>query len=117
MITKEQYLKANQNGLNGGSPCYYTPVLQVAYNIGLNGVDLSLSETVTAFRYGKAPETFLSYNYAENRPENGLSVYTEKSIVRSEFLDRDKFEYTGIVSGTGSDGEILILAFDAENWD
>lgn len=117
MITKAQILEANKEGLEG-MPCfYYTPVLKVAHKIGSNGIDLSNAETVTGFRYGKAPENFISWNYAENAPENGLSIYTEKSVIRSEFMDRKIYNYTGLVSGKGSDNETLILCFDAENLD
>lgn len=121
MITKDQILKANASGLKhrttGQFWSYYTPALQIAYNLGYEGISLENAETITAFRYGKAPERFVSWNYAENKSENGLSVYTEKSIVRSEFLDRQKYEYTGIVCGIGSDGEQVILCFDADNLD
>lgn len=117
MITKEQILGANKDGLSG-LPCfYYTPILKVAHKIGSNGVNLENAEIISGFRYGKAPENFISWNYAENSPENGLSIYTEKSIVRSEFINRKKYEYTGLVSGKGSDNETLILCFDAENLD
>jgi glycine cleavage system protein P-like pyridoxal-binding family len=117
MITKEQYLKANKDGLNGVDRSFYTPCLQVAYNLGLDGIDLNTAMMVNAFRYGQAPDAFISYNYAENIPESGLSVYTEESTVRAEFVDRKIYNYSGIVSGIGSDGEVLILAFEAENWD
>ena len=117
MITKEQILAANRAGLNGEYVGYYTPVLKVAFNLGSNGINLDNAKIIKAFRYGSAPESFLSWNYAKNTPENGLSVYTDRSIVRSEFLDRPKHEYTGLVSGIGGDGETLILCFDAENLD
>ena len=38
MITKEQILEANQTGLNEVYTGYYTPVLRVAYNLGLKGM-------------------------------------------------------------------------------
>ena len=117
MITKEQILEANQTGLNEVYTGYYTPVLRVAYNLGLKGISLQNAEIGTFFRFGKAPENFISWNYRENTCENGLSVYTEKSIIRSEFLGRQKYEYTGLISGTGGDGETLILCFDAQNFD
>ena len=117
MITKEQILKANEVGLKGAFVSYYTPVLQTAYNLGYERIDLRDAEVISAFRFGKAPETFVSWNYTENRLEDGLSVYTEKSVIRNEFLDREKYEYTGIVSGTGSDGEKVILCFEADNLD
>jgi hypothetical protein len=118
MITREQILEANKTGLNEERTGYYTPVLRVAYNLGLKGISLQNAETVTCFRFGKAPENFISWNYAENTSENGLSVYTaENAKIRSEFLDRQKYEYTGLVSGNGSDGETLILCFEAQNLD
>lgn len=117
MITREQILEANKSGLEKDYSGYYTPVLRVAHNLGLRGISLEEAETITAFRFGKAPESFVSWNYAENTSENGLSVYTEKSVIRSEFTGRQKYEYTGIVSGKGSDGETLILCFEAENLD
>jgi len=115
MISREQIIDANKDGLNG-MPCwYYTPILKVAHKLGSNGVNLENAQVITGFRYGKAPESFISYNYVENTSENGLSIYTDKSVIRSEFMGREKYEYTGLVSGKGSDGETLILCFGAEN--
>lgn len=121
MITRDQILEANAAGLRhattGDFWSYYTATLQVAYNLGSKKISLENAETITAFRYGKAPEKFISFNYADQKSENGLSVYTEKSIIRSEFLGREKYTYTGLVSGIGSDGELLILCFDADYLD
>lgn len=121
MITSEQYKEVNAAGLRhrNTSNCwsYYTPSLQIAYNLGLDGISIQDLEPIVAFRYGKATENFISWNYRDNAPENGLSVYTEKSIVRSEFTDRKKYEYAGLPVAKGGDDEILILAFDAENHD
>jgi len=121
MITAEQYKEANLIGLkhrgSGNLWSYYTPTLQIAYNLGLNGVNIQDVKNIVAFRYGKAPDNFISYNYSENKAENGLSVYTNMSIIRSEFLDRDVYTYEGLPVSKGGDGEILILAFDAENYD
>ena len=117
MITREQILKANQKGLTQEYTGYYTPILRIAFNLGFRGISLQSAETIKAFRFGKAPESFVSWNYAENTSENGLSVYTEKSVVRGEFTDRKKYEYNGLVSGKGGDGETLILCFEAEYLD
>jgi hypothetical protein len=121
MTTAEQYKKANAAGLKhrttGDFWSYYTPSLQIAYNLGLDGVSIQDVEPIIAFRFGKAPENFISWNYRDNAPEKGLSVYTENSIVRGEFTDRKKYEYAGLPVAKGGDGEILILAFDAENND
>lgn len=120
-MTHAQYISANASGLahrtTGQMWSYYTPSLQVAYNLGHEGIDLSIAEVVTGFRYGNAPESFISWNYAANASENGLSIYTENSIIRSEFLDRNRVEVSGISAGTGSDGEALILAYNAINLD
>jgi len=121
MTTEQQYKAANAAGLKhrttGAFWSYYTPTLQVAYNLGLDGVSIQDVQPITAFRFGKAPENFISCNYRDNAPEKGLSVYTEKSVIRCEFTDRQKYEYTGLPVATGGDGEILILAFDAEYLD
>lgn len=120
-MTANDYKEANAAGLrhriSGNHWSYYTPVLQIAYNLGLEGISIQDIEPITAFRFGKAPYNFVSWNYRDNMPENGLSVYTEKSIIRSEFLGRDKYYYTGLPVGIGGDGEMIILAFDAINMD
>jgi hypothetical protein len=122
MVTKEQILKANKYGLGGGSGDYYTPILDAAKNLGLDGFDLSNCETVTGYRYGSAPESMLSYNYTDNRMEHGLSLAAingGKEIGSSVwFCDRDKKEYTGLLLPVkGSDGEPLILCYGAEYLD
>lgn len=121
MITEEKYKEANASGLShrttGDVWSYYTPSLQIAYNLGLDGISIQDVQPIVAFRFGKAPDSFISYNYRDNAPEKGLSVYTQKSIVRSEFTDRKKYEYAGLPIAKGGDGETLILAFDAENYD
>ena len=62
-------------------------------------------------RFGKAPE--VSYNYAENRNENGVSVYliennTVCQTMRSEFLDRTAYIGTGLMVDTGGDDEPVV---------
>jgi hypothetical protein len=121
MITEAQYKEANRAGLShratGDMWSYYTPTLQIAYNLGWAGVSIQDVQPLTAFRFGKAPANFVSYNHRENCTEKGLSVYTEGSTVRGEFEGRIRYEYTGLPVATGGDGEMLILAFDAENLD
>ena len=121
MITAIEYKEANAAGLrhreSGVRWGYYTPTLRVAYNLGLDGISLQDAEEVEAFRFGKAPESFISWNYREDMSEKGLSVYTDGDVIRSEFADRKVYTYRGIVSGRGGDDELLILSFDAENLD
>jgi hypothetical protein len=121
MITEKQYKDANAAGLRhrttGDFWSYYTATLQVAYNLGLDGVSIQDVKPITAFRFGKAPEKFVSWNYRDSTPEKGLSVYTDKSVVRCEFMDRKRYEYTGLPVATGGDGEVLILAFEAKYLD
>ena len=121
MITIAEYREANAAGLRhketGDQWFYYTPSLQIAYDLGRNSVSLQDVDPITTFRFGKAPENFVSWNYRDNVSEGGLSVYTEKSVIRAEFADRKRYTYEGIPVGQGSDGEVLILAFDAPNLD
>lgn len=121
-MTKEKILKANKAGLNNDFTSWWSPVLQAAHSWGLKGVDLSQCPVVKGYRYGKAPDGFISQNYVENTSESGLSLAWiedgEKAGSSMWFSDRDIFEYEGVLlPSTGSDGEPLILAFDAEDWD
>ena len=119
--TKEMILKANKAGLDGKDYFYRTPVLTIAFNLGAKGIDLSSAPIVTGWRLGKAPESFVSVNYRDNVSEPGLSLMAiegEKEHWSAGFInDRPKYTYTGILSGTGSDDEPCILAFEAESWD
>lgn len=113
MITREQILEANTSGNS-----YYTPVLQVASLC----CDLSNQPVVTGYRFGKAPAMFVSQNHSTGSSEKGLSLAYlegEKRTIRSEFAYRDDiYQYTGILLPySGSDGEPLILCFEAENMD
>jgi hypothetical protein len=120
-MTVQQILTANKAGLDGKFYMYRTPVLQAAFDLGADGVDLANAPVVTGYRYGKASDEFISYNYANGTKEPGLSlaaVEGEKEIGSAMwFADRQKYTYTGILSGKGSDGEPVILALDAECWD
>ncbi len=100
---------------------YYTPTLQTAYNLGYAGVDLSDAPVVSGYRYGSAPDSYISHNFTDDCAEHGLSLAAldgEKEIGSSVwFADRETYHYEGLLSGLGSDGEPLILAFAAENYD
>ena len=66
---------------------------------------------MVGFRYGEAPE--YSWNYAENKPENGVSMASvgyikETDRTKTEFGDRKRFYYLGEISDTGSDGEFCM---------
>lgn len=120
---REALLAANKAGLtHRGSDnffSYYTPLLQVAYNAGHIGHDLSGSKSVSSYRYGKMPESGVSHNYATGRSENGLSMAvkpTGEEVGSSIwFADRPKTKYTGLkLPYTGSDGEMLILPYDVD---
>ena len=122
-MDKNSILKANKLGLSGkyDYAMYHTPVLQSAFNLGVDGVDLSDAPVVTGYRYGAAPDGYISYNYSDQKTEIGLSLAAlngQKEIGSAMwFADRPVFEYTGLLCGKGSDGEPMILCFDAKNWD
>ena len=120
-MKEQQIINANKIGLSGQFVMYRTPVLQAAFDLGADGVSLESAPVVTGYRYGRASDDYISYNYADQKKENGLSLAAingEKEIGSAMwFADRKKFEYTGILCGKGSDGEPLILALDAEYWD
>ena len=119
-----EILKANQNGLNNpdGFDSYYTPILQIAYNLGQKGINLESQPDVIGERYGNIPEFGLSYNYSADKSENGLSLANlidEKEVGSTIwFSDRKKVRVSGLLLPyKGSDGENLILTYDVENLD
>ena len=72
-------------------------------------------DEIRFIRYGTPPPSGISWNYAENRAEGGLSVYQLSSdgvaigTIRAEFADRKKvYIGRGIVIGRGSDGEPIV---------
>ena len=99
---------------------FHTPVLQIAYDLGQKGIDLSKQPVVTGYRYGKAPNSFISQNYRDQTSEFGLSMAAiegGKEVGSSVWFSGKKYKYSGILLPyKGSDGENLILALDAENW-
>jgi hypothetical protein len=124
-VSREDLINANTYGLKNKESFlswFLTPVLQMAYEMGQNSIDISDFPVVTGYRYGKAPELGISYNYREDRSERGLSLAAlegEKEIGSSMwFTDRDIFKYSGILIKKGSDGEPVILVVDeVENLD
>lgn len=115
-------IAANKIGLDNRDSffSYYTPVLQKAYNLGQLGIDLSKCPVVFGIRYGKAPDSGISYNYLDGKSERGLSLIQErgKPIIPSEIwfsARKTAYEYHGIKVGIGSDGETLILPLHVDN--
>lgn len=127
MTTNEQNIKrANKLGLDhkdsGLFYCWYTPILQVAYSFGSNGISLQACNTVSGYRYGNLPDSGLSYNYTDDRSERGLSLASldgGKEIGSSIwFADRPITTATGLeLPHKGSDGEPLILPYGFEIFD
>ena len=125
-IKKTYIVWANKIGLDdsksGGYSSFYTPVLQRAYDLGYNkGIDLRDAPIVEGIRYGAAPDSGISQNYAEGTSEYGLSLAQEsgkKQIGSSVwFSGRKAYEYRGVKVGTGSDGETIILPLHVEKYD
>ena len=73
---------------------------------------------VTGWRYGKIPSSGMSYNYAADRPENGVSLMETDNGMKSEDLlsaafisaNRKVVRVIGILNTfeKGSDGEPLV---------
>lgn len=122
-LTIESIKEANALGYNNRDLflSYYTPVLQQAFALGQIGINLSDAPVVSGIRYGKAPESGISHNYADDKSERGLSLAQEagyKEIGSTIwFCDRKAYEYRGVKVGTGSDGETIILPLHVENMD
>lgn len=124
-IEIEHYKKAYKLGkihAKEGNLCgWYTPILQAAYDLGYEGVEIDFTQIVKAERYGNLPNG-CSYNYAENKKEMGVSasnIVGCKEIGSSVwFSGRDKIQFEGILLPmTGSDGEPLLLPLGIEQYD
>ena len=100
---------------------YQTPDLQVAYDLGQQGLDLAAAPVVSGWRYGSAPVSGRSRNYMLDRPENGVSlacVDGEPEIGSGMwFAERPRVAVSGVLSGRGSDGEALIVLIGREYQD
>lgn len=118
-ISRERILAANKAGMNNPNDyntSYYTPAMQVAFEAGQKGIDLSKQPDVTGYRYGKAPDSGISTNYAEGRSERGLSLANLKGGKKVGstiwFEGRKRYKYTGLLlPWKGSDGEPLIISY------
>lgn len=120
-ITREDIIRANAQGLRDKEYMvdFYSNSLQVAYNLGVKGKDISAQPTVTGYRYGEVPEDGISFNYREQESERGLSMASvegaEESGITKWFFNGHgkKVQVSGILLPyTGSDDEALILATD-----
>mgnify|MGYP007071573237 CR=1 FL=1 len=122
MCNKTKLLAANKKGLedskslDSGLVCYYTKAMDVAYDLGCNGVDLSKIDITESYRYGGVPESGISCNYRDNSWERGLSLAISHKDNSREigsvifFRHRDKVAVIGwILDRSGSDGEELML--------
>lgn len=128
-VLLETILKANRYGLRNKDDftSYYTPILDVAKDLGQQGISLENQPSVIGYRYGFAPEKGLSHNYADDISERGLSLVestnnrandSRKNYYESFFGDRPKKFYKGIeLPYKGSDGEPLILPYYFEDFD
>ena len=62
-------------------------------------------------RYGNIPPSGQSYNYRDNKIEDGVSCYMPNQKPRPEFTKgRNKLEFRAIIRGWGGDDEPLIDA-------
>lgn len=122
---RDSILKANEAGLRHKTDdsiwwSYHTPIYNIAYSLGKDGISLKGQSDVTGYRYGKAKDLGISHNYREDRSEKGLSLAFlegEQEVGSAMFFkDRKLFKYTGILLPyKGSDGEPLILPYGLDD--
>ena len=115
---KKAYELGRKHASNGNYCSWYTPRLEMAYNLGYDGIEVDFENPVSGYRYGACPERN-SFNYAENRKEVGVSLAAldgQKEVGSSMwFCDREKVNVTGLlISEKGSDGEPLIIPLDMD---
>ena len=74
-----------------------------------------VGKTIVGYRYGEAPESGHSWNYAENKPEPGVSMaqwgYFKECgsfAVSDAASSRKKYYYIGEIAGEGGDDEICL---------
>ena len=125
MTQQEQikYLRAAYNlgkrhAENGNLTSWYTPRLQMAYDLGYDGIHVDFDNVVSGYRYGECPKG-ASWNYADDCRELGVSLAAldgKKEIGSSIwFFDREKVTVEGLlISEKGSDGEPLIIPLDMD---
>ncbi len=115
---EKAYRLGCKHAANGNLRFFQTPRLQMAYDLGLEGVGVDFSKIVTGYRFGGVPEG-CSYNYADNCKELGVSLACldgGKEVGSSMwFADREKVCVNGLlIDETGSDGEPLIIPLDMD---
>lgn len=119
---KSAYLCGKKDAKNGDYSSYYTPVLEAAYDLGREGIEIDFENIVVAERYGELPKRGVSYNYRDDYKEKGVSAVNIKGEepVGSYiwFTDNVKIEFEGILLPVkGSDGEPLLLPLGVEQYD
>ncbi len=74
-----------------------------------------IGQTIVGYRYGEAPESGFSWNYAENRNEPGVSMaqvgyYREYNsfAISDAASNRKRYYYVGEIAGEGGDDEICL---------
>ncbi len=125
MITSDQiqyirkaYELGKRHAATGDYTSWYTPRLQMAYDLGYEGVGVDFDHIVKGYRFGDVPEG-CSFNFRDNCKEHGVSLAAiegQKEVGSVMwFGDRKKVEVTGLlISDTGSDGEPLVIPLDME---
>jgi len=123
-MTRDRIIEINRLGINNPEAfgSFYTPVLQIAFDLGQQGIDLSQQPSVSGRRYGTIPTSGLSYNFADQRSERGLSlaaIYGHEDVGSVIwFAERKIVDVDGLLLPyTGSDGEPLILPYAVEDMD
>lgn len=129
MTTREQYYKIGQQAAKDGIKNmrqmvdYNFDLIEYASTTELVFVEAGLLNKempykVTGWRYGNIPERGFSWNYAEDRPESGVSVMeidggqsAPDALEYAFFAHRPIVKITGYLNTvkTGSDGEPLLL--------
>jgi len=122
--TRGSILAANAYGLRyrDYDTSWYTPVHQVAYDLGCDGVDLSSCRDVTGWRRGELPPGGLSFNHADGLSERGLSLMSvdgDKAHWSEMWMsDRDRVAVHGLLLPyCGSDDEPLVLPYGVDDAD
>lgn len=77
--------------------------------------DYPIGQTTVGYRYGAAPESGYSHNYATGRSECGVAMASVgmtpecRSFATLEAREsRRRYYYRGIVAGTGGDDEVCL---------
>lgn len=115
---RRAYNMGRKHAQNGNFASWYTPRLQMAYELGYEGIGVDFDNIISGYRFGACPE-HESFNYAEGRKEWGVSLAAvdgQKEVGSTMwFSDRKKVNVKGLlIDATGSDGEPLIIPLDMD---